>query len=54
VLAGAVLAIMGAGWLWRRREHQLGRLKDEAQLARATSESDRLRAVREELAREVG
>ena len=52
-LAGLLLAILGAGWLWRRRSAALGELKDQLAVSEATKEITRLKALREEVAARV-
>lgn len=46
VVAGVLLALMGAGWLWRRQRAQLGRVQDELAVAQAQSEIAALERVR--------
>jgi hypothetical protein len=53
-IAGALLVLLGAGWLWRRQQAKIGKLKDELAVAEATKEIARLRATREEIAKQVG
>lgn len=53
-IAGVLLVVLGAGWLWRRQKAALGRAKDAAAIAEARREMDVLRATREEVARQVG
>jgi len=53
-LAAILLAVLGAGWLWRKKEAEAARLKDELAVAEATKEIARLTATREEVARQVG
>ena len=52
-IAGALLLILGAGWFWRRKKSELGRVKDELAVVRATSKIKELRAVRELLREDV-
>jgi hypothetical protein len=53
-VVGLLLFVLGAGWLWRRQKNRLGKVKDELAVAEAANEINRLRAVREEVVREVG
>lgn len=53
-IAGGLLAVLGAGWLWRRQREKLGRVKDELAVARAKSKIDELRAVRREVESRLG
>lgn len=52
-IAGALLVLMGAGWLWRRQKSKLGKALDETALAEARRKMDTLRATREEISRQV-
>jgi len=57
VLGGAVsvlLLVLGAGWLWRRQKSKLGKVKDELAVAEASNKINELRAVRREVAAQVG
>lgn len=53
-IAAGLLFLIGMGWLWRRKQRELGALKDELAVANATKEISRLTAVREETAKQVG
>lgn len=53
-IVGVLLFVLGAGWIWRRQKKTLLRVKDQLAVSKATVELERLRAVREEVAREVG
>lgn len=53
-VAGGLLFLLGAGWLWRRKASELGRVKDELAVERAKSAIARLEGVREEVKRQVG
>lgn len=53
-IAGALLLVIGAGWLWRRQRDELGKVKDRLAVAEATKEIARLRGQREEIAKRVG
>jgi len=53
-LAAALLFVLGAGWLWRRQERTLGRVKDEMAVAKAKADIALLQGVREEIVRQVG
>lgn len=54
LVVGVLLLVLGGGWLWRRREAALGRVRDELAVERAKREIERLRGQREEVARQVG
>lgn len=54
VILGALLAIVGGGWLWQRHKRKVGRLKDRLAVAEATKEIERLRGEREQLSERVG
>jgi hypothetical protein len=49
-IAGVLLAILGAGWLWGRYKSKLGRAIDQATIADATAEVRALQKQREVLA----
>lgn len=53
-ILGALLVILGGGWLWQRHKRKVGRLKDELAVAEATKEIERLRGERTQLAERVG
>jgi HAMP domain-containing protein len=53
-IAGVLLVVLGAGWLWRRKQSELGRVRDELAAKEALTEVRRLEALREEVARQVG
>lgn len=53
-LTAALLFVLGAGWLWSRRERMLGRVKDELAVEKAKADIALLRGVREEIVRQVG
>ena len=53
-LAALLLALLGVGWLWRKKQAEVGALKDELAVAEATKEIATLRARREEVAARVG
>jgi hypothetical protein len=53
-IVAALLFVMGAGWLWRRREAMLGRVRDELAVEKAKSEIARLQGMRAEVVRQVG
>jgi hypothetical protein len=46
--------VLGAGWLWRKQKNKLGKVIDELAVSEAVNEIEKLRAVRGEIAREVG
>lgn len=48
-IAGLLLVLLGAGWMWRRKQAEVAKLKDEAAVATALREMEALRAVRERL-----
>lgn len=53
-IAAALLFVLGAGWLWRRKTRELGKVKDELAVAKATKNIERLRGLREEIKARVG
>jgi hypothetical protein len=53
-IAAALLFVLGAGWLWRRRERLLGQVRDQLAVEKAKNEIEHLRGVREEVVRQVG
>jgi hypothetical protein len=53
-LAGVLLLFLGAGWLWRRQQAKIGKLKDRLAVEEATKKIEQLRAVRAELVERVG
>jgi hypothetical protein len=53
-LAGLLLALLGAGWMWKRKQAEIARLKDQAAVDRALKDMEGLRAVRERVAKEEG
>lgn len=53
-LAAVLLLLLGGGWLWRRKQAELGAVKDELAVERAKRDIERLRATRKEVARQVG
>lgn len=53
-IAAVLLAVLGAGWLWRRKKAEVGALKDALAVVEATKEIERLRALRGEVAARVG
>ena len=48
-IAGVLLLVLGAGWLWRRQQAALGRVTDQLTVERATKEISKLRAIRAEV-----
>lgn len=54
LILGALLAILGGGWLWQRHKRKLGAVKDELKVARAQKDIERLRGERKQLAERVG
>lgn len=52
-VAAGLLVVLGAGWLWRRRVAELGRIRDELAVERARQEIAHLRGIREEIASRV-
>lgn len=52
-LTATLLVVLGAGWLWRRKVAELGRVQDELAVARAQREIAHLRGMREEIAHRV-
>jgi hypothetical protein len=48
-LAGLLLLLLGAGWLWNRQQQRLGKLKDRLALVEAMKDIDTLRALRVEI-----
>jgi uncharacterized protein HemX len=54
LLLGALLVLVGGGWLWQRQRAQLGRVKDELAVERTMREIARLRGQRAEIASQVG
>lgn len=53
-IAALLLLILGGGWLWRREQNKLGRVRDELVVEKATSKIRELRAVRSEVALHAG
>lgn len=53
-IAAVLLAVLGGGWLWRRKTRELGRVKDRLAVAEATKRRAHLQGVREEIKRQVG
>lgn len=45
-IAGVLLLLMGAGWLWRTQKSKIGRLQDQVAVEKATSRVKELRAER--------
>lgn len=54
VVATALLALVGFGWLWRKKKLELGEVRDELAIAKATKSIAALRARRDEVAKQVG
>lgn len=54
VIGGVLLALIGFGWLWHRKQLELGEVKDELAIAKATNNIAELRGRREEVAKQVG
>jgi uncharacterized protein HemX len=53
-IAGVLLVILGAGWLWRRQQARIGKLKDRLAVEEATKKIGELRVLREEVKDRVG
>lgn len=53
-IAGLLLLVLGAGWMWRRSKARLLDAKDKAAIADAQAGIERLAAVREEVANRRG
>lgn len=53
-IASALLVLVGFGWLWHKKKLELGEVKDELAIAKATKNIAELRGRREEVARQVG
>jgi len=54
IVVSLLLAILGIGWLWRRKSSQIGAVKDQLAVTQATSEIVKLRALRADLKARVG
>lgn len=53
-IGGLAIVVIGAGWLWRRQQNALGKVKDKLAVAEATKAIARLQGQREEVAKRVG
>lgn len=53
-ILGALLVVLGGGWLWRRHKRKVGEVKDKLAVAVATKRIERLRGERVQLAARVG
>lgn len=53
-LSGALLFLLGAGWLWNSYRRRLGAAKDAAKVAEARRRLDELKATRETLSLVIG
>jgi hypothetical protein len=53
-IAAALLFVLGAGWLWRRREQMLGKVKDQLAVEKAKGEIARLQGMRDQIVDQVG
>lgn len=53
-IAGVLLALLGAGWMWQRKQAEIAKLKDQAAVDKALKDMEALRAVRERVVREEG
>jgi len=53
-IAGVLLLLLGAGWLWKRQRDALGKVRDQLAVERGLREVYRLRATREEVKKQVG
>lgn len=53
-IAGVLLAVLGAGWLWQRKSRELGRVKDRLAVERVKRDIARLQGMRKEISKRVG